>query len=57
MFCDIRPFNGLAVKPRDLSIRDNLRVALQVLQKIMKLFPAISFMMWTKYSSFSFRGL
>ena len=47
----------MAVNPRDLSIRDNLRVALQVLQKIMKLFPAISFMMWTKYSSFSFRGL
>ena len=47
----------MASKPRDLNSRDNLRVALQVLQKIMKLFPAISFMMWTKYSSFSFRGL
>lgn len=51
LFCDICPCNGTAVNPRFRNRRAVLKVLLQVPQNIMKLLPASSFKMCTRYTS------
>ena len=52
LFCDIWPWRGTAVNPRLRSNKAVRIVLLQVEQNIMNEFPAISFNMWTKYTSY-----
>jgi len=53
LFCDICPCKGTAVNPRFRNSKAVLTVLLQVPQNIMKLLPASSFRICTRYTSCS----
>lgn len=51
LFCDICPCKGTAVNPKLRNSNAVLTVLLQVAQNIMKLLPANSFKICTRYTS------